>query len=249
MSDSPSPLLCQTSLGGAIDPDIYLDQSGAWLLWKNDGNCCGEDVSIWSQQLDVNSLELVGEATKLLAVDRPLGVGGHRGARPRADRQSAHALLFRRSYADESYGVGYRAVRTVSAPCLKASRFPLLSTLGGVVGPGGESVFQQRRQVLGHCVSRLDSTPGRLRRRWPAFAPNRLARHGRQSPNRHRTDVRRGDFGPRLSAICMAQAWGLASGCRWNEAQASNVRRLGRAVREGRTRTPGHHLSRRTRPR
>jgi len=35
------PLVCQSSLGGSIDPAIARGDAGMTLLWKSDGNCCG----------------------------------------------------------------------------------------------------------------------------------------------------------------------------------------------------------------
>ena len=46
--DSTVPFICQTELGGSIDPSPFIDIDGkAYLLWKNDGNCCGKPVNIW----------------------------------------------------------------------------------------------------------------------------------------------------------------------------------------------------------
>src|SRR6185436_9009693 len=46
------PIICQRGLGGSIDPYVFRDRDGTrYLLWKNDGNCCGHQVSLWSQRL------------------------------------------------------------------------------------------------------------------------------------------------------------------------------------------------------
>ena len=50
---SAKPLICQTTIGGSIDPDPFVDDDGsAYLLWKNDGNCCGSPTQLWSQRLN-----------------------------------------------------------------------------------------------------------------------------------------------------------------------------------------------------
>jgi len=47
-----TPVRCHLSLGGAIDPFIFRDVTGAsYLYWKNDGNCCGVHTTIWAQRL------------------------------------------------------------------------------------------------------------------------------------------------------------------------------------------------------
>ena len=41
------PFICQTQLGGSIDAYPYKDDDGRlYLLWKNDGNCCGLEVTL-----------------------------------------------------------------------------------------------------------------------------------------------------------------------------------------------------------
>jgi Glycosyl hydrolases family 43 len=42
-SDAPDPLVCQTHLGGSIDPHPFIDHDGTpLLLWKADGNAIGQ---------------------------------------------------------------------------------------------------------------------------------------------------------------------------------------------------------------
>lgn len=50
-----APWLCQTSIGGSIDPSPFVDDNGqVYLVWKNDGNCCNFQVNIWGQPLTSN---------------------------------------------------------------------------------------------------------------------------------------------------------------------------------------------------
>jgi hypothetical protein len=53
------PLVCDLDRGGAIDPSFVSDDAGhRWLLYKDDGNCCGLPTSI-------NAVALTADATAL----------------------------------------------------------------------------------------------------------------------------------------------------------------------------------------
>jgi len=68
---SSAPLVCPTSLGGAIDPSVVTDSTGASsLLWKNDGNANATPTRVWDQPLAPNGLSLTGVATPLLGADQ-----------------------------------------------------------------------------------------------------------------------------------------------------------------------------------
>ena len=48
---STGPVECQPTLGGSIDPSVYVDPTGTpYLVWKSNGG--GGASAIWSQQLD-----------------------------------------------------------------------------------------------------------------------------------------------------------------------------------------------------
>jgi len=60
------PLVCQERLGGSLDPHRFVDRDGAaYLLWKNDGNCCGLPTELWGQRLDGDGLALEGRPRSL----------------------------------------------------------------------------------------------------------------------------------------------------------------------------------------
>ncbi len=52
IDESTGPFVCQTEIGGSIDPYPFRDEDGQlYLLWKNDGNCCGKEIGLWVQPL------------------------------------------------------------------------------------------------------------------------------------------------------------------------------------------------------
>src|SRR5688572_10806862 len=55
------PLVCPEDEGGAIDAASYVEPDGKrYLLWKNDGNCCGKDTWLHLQPLSADGLKLTG---------------------------------------------------------------------------------------------------------------------------------------------------------------------------------------------
>ncbi len=141
---STRPLLCQTSLGGAIDPSPFVDPvSGhAFLVWKSNDGGSGQPARIWAQQLSGDGLSLVGAANQLLlqdshdfpwetTVENPdlINVAG------------TYFLLFSTGIWDtSSYSETITACAGPVGPCLPPSQ--ILSSYGSVSGPGGGSLFQ-----------------------------------------------------------------------------------------------------------
>ena len=68
---SATPLECQPSLGGSIDPSVFVDPNGGtpYLLWKSGGP--GSSL-LWAQQLDPsgNSFTAGSTATNILSPDQ-----------------------------------------------------------------------------------------------------------------------------------------------------------------------------------
>jgi arabinan endo-1,5-alpha-L-arabinosidase len=68
VDDDPGFLVCQTTLGGSIDPQIFTDPAGSYLLWKSDGNHIGQPTHLWSEPL-TSEFEPTGAAPSLLLSD------------------------------------------------------------------------------------------------------------------------------------------------------------------------------------
>jgi hypothetical protein len=64
------PLVCQAELGGSIDASPFLDGDTLYLLWKNDGNCCGQPTWIYIQEMTPDGLDLIGEPVELIRNER-----------------------------------------------------------------------------------------------------------------------------------------------------------------------------------
>ena len=143
VSQATDPLVCQTLLGGSIDPYPFVDSDGTrFLLWKADGNAVGQASTLFAQRLTADGLALTGEPVGLLsssaAWEQPLI---ENPALVATDR--SYALFYSGGWWDSAgYAVGYATCDTPLGPCTKTTvAAPLLASAGDQAGPGGACVF------------------------------------------------------------------------------------------------------------
>jgi hypothetical protein len=140
-SDDPVPVVCQTSLGGDIDPSIFSDQDGqSYLLFKNDGNSTGQKTALWSEPLDAELLPS-GSPTSLMSDDETWQDGIVE--RPAMIEESGAYYLFYSggSFESAGYGIGYATCAGPSGPCEDRSTTPILNSGSAMSGPGSPSFF------------------------------------------------------------------------------------------------------------
>ena len=146
--NSGGPLICQSNLGGAIDPSPFIDPATGmpWLVWKSNDGGSSQPARIWSEELNSsgtgfypgsapteifynNTTAFPWEAT----VEDPsiIPVNGQ------------FDLLFSGGiYTSANYAEGYAVCSTPIGPCTQTDASPILSSYGSVAGPGGGSWFQ-----------------------------------------------------------------------------------------------------------
>jgi hypothetical protein len=146
--NSGGPLICQSNLGGAIDPSPFIDPATGmpWLIWKSNDGGSSQPARIWSEELNStgtgfypgsapteifynNTTAYPWEAT----VEDPsiLPVNGQ------------FDLLFSGGiYTSANYAEGYAVCTTPIGPCTQTDPSPILSSYGTVAGPGGGSWFE-----------------------------------------------------------------------------------------------------------
>jgi Glycosyl hydrolases family 43 len=150
-STASAPVVCQSSLGGSIDPSVIVGTgSRRYLLWKNDGNCCGVTSQIWSQPLATDGTTLEGAPTVLLTYSG----GWESGIAPIESTiegpsmlaVAGHLFLFFSGggYGTSGYAMGVATCASPLGPCVTQSQYPALSSRPGVAGPGGGAVFLDR---------------------------------------------------------------------------------------------------------
>ncbi|MDQ3880674.1 MAG: glycoside hydrolase family 43 protein [Chloroflexota bacterium] len=145
--DSSEPLVCPVEQGGAIDAFPFRDEDGTlYLIWKNDGNCCGIDTEFWAQPLSGDGLTLTGEPTSLGVRDDEPWEGRVIEAPSLFFQGGTYYLFFSaNSYAGAEYAVGYATSDTMLGPYTDAEENPILRTPEdpdprNALGPGGQSV-------------------------------------------------------------------------------------------------------------
>ena len=134
--------ICQASLGGSIDAHPFKDDDGKlYLLWKNDGNCCGLEVALWIQELSPDGMTLVGEPVKLIERDQPW-------ERPLIENPTMvkHNDMYYLFYSgnwweSHQYAISYAVCETVTGPCEKPLDEPWFEYEAPVMGPGGQTFF------------------------------------------------------------------------------------------------------------
>ncbi len=141
VDSSSAPLECAPSLGGAIDPDAFVDGSGsAYLLWKTGA---AGSAKIWAQQLDPSGTTFAtgSNPVALLAPDQSWE-GGNVEAPDLVEAQGRYLLFFSgNDWSSADYAVGVATCAGPLGPCGDAASGPILSSGSGMSGPGSESVF------------------------------------------------------------------------------------------------------------
>jgi Glycosyl hydrolases family 43 len=184
-STSSQPLECQTSMGGSIDPSVYVDQGGSlWLLWKNDGNATGQGVWLWSSRLAPDGRSLAGPSAALLTTS----AYWQQGVIENPDLVSIDGTLYLfysgGTWSDASYGTGFATCAGPAGPCTNR-------TSAGPLDPGVDAVGNG-------SLSTFPLIDGRTGIAWSAWADGDAAGGG--SRTLFIGHIRIGGYGPELVA-------------------------------------------------
>ncbi|MER7759230.1 family 43 glycosylhydrolase [Streptomyces sp. NPDC097619] len=190
------PLVCPAAEGGAIDAASHTEDGRRYVLWKNDGNCCGLPARIHLQPVSWDGARTAGPSVPL--VGRDLDWEGELVEAPTLVRREDRYHLFYSadSYTDERYKTGYAVASALTGPYVKGTE-PLMSTdsFGGTVrGPGGQDVVtgpDGRDRILFHGWSPDGSRRRVLYAADLGFAGGRpVVRGSRSGYEAERADVR-----------------------------------------------------------
>jgi beta-xylosidase len=188
------PIVCQADLGGSIDPSVFVTTSGggspkgkgkpkpstttAYLLFKNDGNCCGMGTFIWSQQLASDGLSVTGSANGLIGTGQDWE-NGDAGGEPWKNLVEAPNMVYAGGsyylfysanwWESSNYAIGYALCTAPNSGCSKPRNGPIMASGDQGAGPGGQDVF-------------ADGT-GQLWMTYAAWAPNLIGYQPMSNPN------------------------------------------------------------------
>jgi beta-xylosidase len=139
---SPGPIVCQADLGGSIDSTYFADDDGTqYLIWKNDGNCCGIRTKFYIQELTEDGLELVGEPTDMGVSNDLLWERFVIEAPTLWKNEDTYYLFYSgNDFASADYAVGYATSADVLGPYVDARENPILRTKPPAAGPGHQSI-------------------------------------------------------------------------------------------------------------
>ncbi len=161
---SPSPMICQRSLGGSIDPSV-VDAGGGRhsLVWKNDGNSSGALDSIWTQPLRADGLVVTGARTQLLSVDRAWQAGVVEAPAMVSAPSGGWWLYYSGgAWRSESYATGLAYCARLDQACKETSAAPLLASRPGQMSPGGLDTFSDGKGRLWAAFTTLVAMPSTL---------------------------------------------------------------------------------------
>lgn len=148
IDSSTEPLVCQAELGGSIDATAFEDPDGSrYLIWKNDGNCCGLPTRFTIQPLSDDGLRLTGKPSDMGVVnDEPWEAGLIEAPTLILEDGVYYLFYSANGYDTEFYAVGYATSTKVSGPYVDAPENPILASAwdrpvtSRARGPGHQSV-------------------------------------------------------------------------------------------------------------
>jgi hypothetical protein len=151
VDSSPGPVVCQPSLGGSIDPDVYPGQAGNYYLaWKNnDGYSSTDAATLWSSPIIFTggSAQLAGSTTALITQNQPWETTIEQPEM--ADFGGRWVLFFSGGLWETSgYAIAYAYCQGPTGPCADPNVVPVFGSAGGVAGPGAPSIFTDTAGTL-----------------------------------------------------------------------------------------------------
>jgi len=147
VSEADEPLVCQLELGGTIDASVVRDEDDSlWLIYKNDGNCCGIPTRFYMRRMSEDGLAFAGEEIEVEGIVNDQPWEGNVVEAPTIHFHEGTYYLFysANDYAGPPYAVGYATSQNLTGPYVEADENPILSTEGTAIGPGHQAVIEDR---------------------------------------------------------------------------------------------------------
>jgi hypothetical protein len=151
VDDSEGPVVCQASIGGSIDPDVYQGQAGNYYLaWKNnDGYGSTSPATLWSSPVmfDADGAQLTGSTSALITQNRGWETTIEQ---PDMVLLGGRWLLFFSGgpWETSAYAIAYADCQGPLGPCADPNGTPVFGSVGEVAGLGAPSIFTDTSGTL-----------------------------------------------------------------------------------------------------
>jgi Glycosyl hydrolases family 43 len=143
---STGPLLCDSQLGGAIDPAPFVDPATGlpYLVWKTNDGGSDQAARLWAQALGPDGMTLVGQPQLLESQDSADFPFETTIENPQMFEAGGHYFLNFSAGIWDSSSYTEAAVQCAGpmGPCDLPAHGPFLYSYNDVAGPGGGMFFQ-----------------------------------------------------------------------------------------------------------
>jgi beta-xylosidase len=198
---STAPLVCQLNRGGSIDPYVFNDPTGSYLIWKSEDNAIDRPTNIWARPLDpITGLFTAGSLTVRLLTSTAEWQEPSLEGPAMTVHDGIHYLFYgANDWATADSGIGYATCLSALGPCVdRTTAGPWMTgSRGGDAphGPQGPTVFTDTSGTTRLAFAAWSGNVGyRIHGRralWTAPLDYRHL-HGRATPTL-------GDLGPGLT--------------------------------------------------
>ncbi len=146
---SAAPIVCQTDLGGSIDPSPFTDAGGTpYLVWRSQG-ANGHPATIWSQRLSADGLSVAAGTPRALLQPTQAWEGGVVEGPAMLVANDHYELFFSaNNWNTGRYAIGAVSCQGPTGPCASSSSRPLIGSQPSFTGPGGPSVLSDSGGTL-----------------------------------------------------------------------------------------------------
>ena len=134
------PFLCQTEMGGAIDPSVYETPGADYLVWKSDGET-GQTKEIRAQRLGRGDRDLVGPSATLQVPDQEWEGANIEGPALASIDGITYLFFSGNDWTSPNYAVGSVECSSPLGPCNPAGAAPMLGSTATAHGPGSPDVL------------------------------------------------------------------------------------------------------------
>jgi len=139
---SAAPIICQLTIGGSIDSNIFLDGTNAYLVWKSDGNALGQLTHLWAARLSSSGTTITSSPVEVLSEDAAWQAPAMEGPTMVLNGGVYYLFYGANNWDSSSAAIGYAKCSTPLGPCTDWTNVrPWLQSSGSALGPSGPDVF------------------------------------------------------------------------------------------------------------